>query len=271
MGELVKNSEFAVGGSALSKGFGADEFDAVISAAVKGGSRQSKFTKKKSFAPSGVGYGNGTCPRYWYYAFNGAHFDYDTPAQAIQNMDAGTASGERIAKMLDNAGLLVRAEEPVEHQDPPIFGYIDAEVEWKGETVICEVKTTKQETWNYRAVQGKAPGYQLIQLLIYMYIKNKPRGFFLLENKNDHGILIFPVRMTDENKALVESVLDWMRTVKKNADEGELPMRPFTKSSIPCKGCPVRETCFEGFKRGKVNGTDPNPGTVDLPPLEIPK
>lgn len=271
MGELVKNSDFLVGASALSKGFGADEFDAAISSAVKGNSRADKWTKKKSFAPSGVGYGNGTCPRYWYYAFNGAMFEYDTPAQAIANMDAGTASGERIAKMLDNAGLLVRAEKPAELQDPPIFGYIDAIVNWKGEEIVGEVKTTKQETWNYRAVQGKAPGYQLIQLLIYMYIENKPRGFFLVENKNDHGILIFPVRMTDENKALVEKTFDWMRTVKKNADEGELPKRPFTKSSIPCKGCPVKNTCWEGWKRGSVNGTDPNPGTVDLPALEIPK
>lgn len=271
MGELVKNDEFALGASQLSKGFGADDFDAAISAAVKSNSRQSKFTKKKSFAPSGVGYGNGPCPRYWYYAFNGAEFVYDTPAQAIANMDAGTASGERIAKMLDNAGLLEAAEVPLEHQDPPIFGFIDAVVKWKGETIIGEVKTTKQETWKYRAVQGKAPGYQLIQLLIYMYVTNKPRGFFLVENKNDHGILIFPVRMTDENKALVESVFEWMRTVKKNADEGELPTRPFTKSSIPCKGCPVRGTCWDGYKRGSVNGTDPAPGTVTLPVLEIPK
>lgn len=271
MGELVKNSEFALGASQLSKGFGADEFDAAISAAVKGGSRQNKWTKKKSFAPSGVGYGNGTCPRYWYYAFNGAEFEYDTPAQAIQNMDAGTAAGERIAGMLDKAGLLVKAEEPAELSDPPIFGYIDAVVNWKGEEIIGEVKTTKQETWNYRAVAGKAPGYQLIQLLIYMYIKNKQRGFFLVENKNDHGILIFPVRMTEENKALVERVFDWMRTVKKNADDGELPTRPFTKSSIPCKGCPVKSTCWEGWTRGKVNGTDPNPGNVTIEPLEIPK
>lgn len=271
MGELVKNNEFPLGATSLSKGFGADDFDAAISAAVKSGSRQNKWTKKKSFAPSGVGYGNGTCPRYWYYAFNGADFVYDTSAQAIANMDNGTASGQRIADMLNRAGLLVQAEQPAELSDPPIFGYIDAVVRWKGEEIIGEVKTTKQETWNHRAVKGQAPGYQLIQLLLYMYIKNKPRGFFLVENKNDHGILIFPVRMTEENKALVERVLDWMRIVKKNADEGELPIRPFTKSSTACKGCPVRNTCWAGYKRGSVNGTDPNPGNVTIEALEIPK
>lgn len=271
MGELVKNNEFPFGVTPLSRGFGVDEFDEAISAAVKGNSRQNKWTKKKSFAPSGIGYGNGTCPRYWYYAFNGADFEYDTSAQAIANMDNGTAAGVRIAKMLDNAGLLIEAEREAKLSDPPIFGYIDAVVRWKDEEIIGEVKTTKQETWTHRALQGKAPGYQLIQLLIYMYIENKPRGFFLVENKNDHGILIFPVKMTDEYKTLVEKVLDWMKVVKRNADQGELPTRPFTKSSIACKGCPVRNTCWAGWTRGSVNGTDLNPGNVTIEALNIPK
>lgn len=266
MGELVANNNFGI-----SKAFGVEEFDQAIAKAVKENSRQSKWTKKKSFAPSGIGYGSGTCPRYWYYAFNGAHFNYDTPAAAIQNMDAGTDAGKRIAKMLDKAGLLVADEVEVEIQDPPIFGYIDAVVNWQGEEIIGEVKTTKQETWNYRATQMKAPGYQLIQLLIYMYVKEKQKGFFLIENKNTHEILILPIKMTDEYKKLIEDTFDWMRKVKDNADNGELPTRPFTKSSIPCKGCPVRETCWEGWTRGKVNGTDPSPGTVTLPVLEIPK
>ena len=264
--ELVANNNFGI-----SKAFGVVEFDEAISSAVKANSRQSKWTKKKSFAPSGIGYGSGTCPRYWYYAFNGAHFNYDTPAAAIQNMDSGTDAGKRIAKMLDNAGLLVADEVEVEIQDPPIFGYIDAVVNWQGEEIIGEVKTTKQETWNYRATQMKAPGYQLIQLLIYMYVKEKEKGFFLIENKNTHEILILPIKMTPEYKTLVEDTFAWMRKVKDNADNGELPTRPFTKSSIPCKGCPVRDTCWEGWKRGSVNGTDPNPGTVTLPALEIPK
>ena len=77
--------------------------------------------------------------------------------------------------------------------------------------------------------------------------------------------------MTKENKELVERIFEWMRTVKKNADEGELPIRPFTKSSLQCKGCPVKDKCWDGVTRGSVNGKDPNPGTVDLPVLEIPK
>jgi CRISPR/Cas system-associated exonuclease Cas4 (RecB family) len=267
MSDLVGNQDF----SGLSKAFGTKEMGEALEKASAAGGRKGGFTKKKSFAPSGIGYGNGTCPRFWYYAFNGAEFVYDNTARQRANMDAGTAAGERIAKLFKDAGILNSAEFKVVHNDPPIFGYGDLAVTWQGQEMVGEVKTTKQEVWNIRQSQMKAPGYQLIQLLIYMRVLNKEKGFFVIENKNTHELLIIPVKMTEAHSKLVDDVFDWMRMVKKNADEGELPKRPFTKSSIACKGCPVRDTCWEGWKRGSVNGTDPNPGTVDLPPLEVPK
>lgn len=260
---LVYNNEHY----AISKGFGVKEFGELLEKAME---REGKFTKKTSFAPSSLGY-SGSCPRYWYYAFNGAQFSYDTEATAMANMNAGTDSGARLAKLLDKAGILVDSEVPVRHEDPPIFGYIDAEVQWKGEVIPAEVKTTKNETWNYRVTQNSVPGYQLVQLLIYMYVTGRERGFFITENKNTHELFILPVRMTEERKELIENIFDWMRKVKDNAENGELPVRPFTKSSMQCKGCPLRDVCWDGYKRGSVNGTDPNPGTVELPPLEIPK
>ena len=261
--ELVKhNEQFSI-----SRSFGTKEFGELLEKAMK---RESKWTKKTSFAPSGLGY-SGSCPRYWYYAFNGADFVYSTDAPAVANMNAGTDSGKRLAELLEKAGILVEAEKPARYSDPPIGGYIDAIVTWKGEEVLVEIKTTKSATWNYRATQNIVPGYQLIQLLIYMYVEGKDKGFFLTENKDTHEIFILPVKMTEQNKKFVEDVFDWMRKVKDNAENGELPTRPFNKSSMQCKGCAVRDTCWDGWTRGKVNGTDPAPGTVDLPVLEIPK
>lgn len=269
MGDLVKNLEFGI-----SKAFETEKFSALLEKAAKENSRQSKFTKKISFAPSGLGYGSGTCPRYWYYAFNGAFFNYDdTTAQSIQNMNNGTAAGERIANLLDQAGILVEAERPVRHEDPPIGGFIDAVVEWQGQHMIAEVKTTKESTWNYRFTNMKVPGYQLIQLLIYMRVENLDKGFFLVENKNTHEFMILPVKMTDEYSELVDRLFDWMRTIHKNALEGELPTRPFTMKSKECKSCPVWDTCWSGVASNKEKGKpgDPAPGTITLPVLEIPK
>jgi CRISPR/Cas system-associated exonuclease Cas4 (RecB family) len=272
MGDLIKNSNF----NGISGAFEADKMEEVLEAAAKDGSRQSKDTKKKSFAPSSFyDKGNGVCPRYWYYAFNGAYFEYDNTARQIANMDAGTAAGDRIAKLFDRAGLLNEAEVEVKYDDPPIYGFMDLAVTWQGEEMVGEVKTTTNESFTTRATAMKAPAYQLIQLLLYMYIFKKDKGFFVVENKNTHHLLIIPVKMTDKNREYIESVLEWMRVVYKNATEGELPTRPFTQGSFNCKSCPVRKTCWDGFektlKTKPGSGKDPNPGTVDLPVLEMPK
>lgn len=255
---------------AMSRGFGTKEFGELLETAMV---RESKEVKKTSFAPSGLGYA-GSCPRMWFYAFNGAMFEYDTAAPAMANMEAGTDAGKRLANVLDKAGILIDSEIKVTHNDPPIFGYIDAMVRWKDEVIVVEVKTTKSASWNYRATSNSVPGYQMVQLLIYMHLTGKEKGFFMTENKDTHEIFILPVKMDDEKRALVEYVLDWMRKVKKNADEGELPTRPFTNKSMQCKGCPVRNTCWEGWVRTnktKGVGADPAPGVVDLPVLEMPK
>ena len=268
MGDLIKNSGF----SGLSKAFDTAGLEALLEeASVKMG-RENKFTTKKSFAPSSFYvHGNGVCPRYWYYAFNGAEFEYENTARQRANMDSGTAAGDRIAKLFEAAGILNSAEKEVRYDDPPIFGYMDLAVTWQGEEMIGEVKTTTTEAFQTRAAKMQAPGYQLIQLLLYMKVFGKEKGFFVTENKNTHELLIVPVKMTEENSALIERVFEWMRIVHRNALEGDLPKRPFTKSSFNCKGCPVKKTCWDGWTRGSVNGTDPNPGVVDLPKLEVPK
>jgi CRISPR/Cas system-associated exonuclease Cas4 (RecB family) len=267
MSGLVYNNEHY----GLPRAFGVLELGELLEKALE---RESKWTQKKSFAPSGLGY-SGSCPRYWYYAFQGAEFVYDTAALAMQNMNNGSASGERLANMLEKSGILIEAEQEVNTIDsdelPPIRGFIDAVVNWKDDEVVVEIKTCKSSTWNSRVISNSVPGYQMVQLLIYMYATGHDKGFFMTENKDTHELFILPVKMDAENKALVERIFDWMRLVKANADDGELPTRPFNKSSMPCKGCAVRETCWDGWTRGSVNGTDPAPGTITLPVLEIPK
>ena len=186
-------------------------------------------------------------------------------------MNSGTASGERIAQLFDEAGLLNAAEVKVVHDDPPIFGFMDLAITWQGKQMIGEVKTTKTELFQTRAATMKPPGYQLIQLLIYMYLYEKDDGFFVIEDKNDHRLLIIPVKMTKKNKEYVEYVLDWMREVRAAYEADELPNRPFNKSSSECKYCPLKDDCWEGWERktAKKAGNDPMPGTIDIEPLQI--
>jgi CRISPR/Cas system-associated exonuclease Cas4 (RecB family) len=251
----------------VNRKFGIKEFNAALEKTLE---RKSEERTKVSFAPSNLGY-SGQCPRYWYYAFKGTEFSYDNDPLGVVNMNNGASAGIRIAQMLDDADILIDTEVEVTNDDPPIRGYIDAIVMWQGRETVVEIKTTRNSTFNSRVNKNMVPGYQLLQLLVYMYLTEHEYGFMLTENKDTNELFVLPVKMTENNKKLVEDTLEWMRTVKKNADEGELPTRPFNKSSPQCKGCPVRDVCWEGWTRGSVNGTDPNPGTVTIPILEVPR
>ena len=235
--------------------------------------RPAKFTQKKSFAPSGVGYGNGKCPRYWWYMFNGIDTVDDNDAVSIANMAYGTEAHARIQGLFEKAGILVDAERPLENQDPPIFGFMDAMIDVDGEHVVCEIKTTKQEAFMIREAKRTPPGYHLIQILIYMKLTDSTKGFLLYENKNTGELLVLPVYMDDANTKIVDEAFEWMKVVYEQAKH-EIPQRPFTRSSPACKYCPLAEVCWDGYtkavKTRGVVGVDPNPGTVLIPPLEVP-
>ena len=219
-------------------------------------------TKKKSFAPSKIGFGSGRCPRYWYIAFDGAPFDDPKDPKSIANMKSGIDAHERIGELLKRSSLKIESlEYPLEYSDPPIFGFVDVIIDRAGERVVGEIKTTSAESFTRRRSTMKAPDYHLIQILIYMYVLESTSGFFLYENKNTHEILLVPVYMTDENKKLVEDTFEWMRAARKAWEDRVLPTRPFTKRSKECKDCPVSAVCWESDKYGD--------GDADVEPLRL--
>lgn len=257
MSKLIKNLSFKVEHGPLD----VEKLSRIIEDAYKTYNEVVE-TKKKSFAPSKIGYGSGKCPRYWYIAFDGAPFDDPKDPQSIASMKTGIDAHERLGDLLKRSSLDVKSLEfPMEYADPPIFGFVDAVIDRAGENVIGEIKTTGSDAFTRRRSTMKAPDYHMIQILIYMYVLEAPSGFFLYENKNTHEILIIPVYMDDENKRLVEDTFEWMRNVRKAWEDRVLPMRPFTKKSKECKDCPVKAVCWEGNKYGD--------GDADVKPLRL--
>lgn len=220
--------------------------------------REQKAYKRKTFPPSGVGYGSGVCPRRWYYAFEGDAIPVDDVNVLGQaNMDYGSEAGDRIAKLFEKADILVEAERLAVSSSPPIKGFIDIVATWNDKKTIGEVKTTKQEAFTLLKASGKPRGYQLIQLLIYMKIEEAEQGFMLYENKNTGEMLIMPVYMTGENKRIIDQAFEWFQQVW---DNKELPVRPFDKTSFECRYCPFKQHCWK----------DKTDATVELPVLEVP-
>jgi len=214
------------------------------------------FKTKKTFSPSALVYGNGACARYWYLAFSGTEFIDDNDAYSIANMSSGTMSHERIQKAIEDAGIMVEKEKRIVAQDPPIFGFADAIVQWGEEQPVVEIKTMREESFAYRK-HAKPPSYHLMQLVIYMKVLGKKLGVLLYENKNSHELHAITVEPTPELIAWGEYAFDWMRTVRKQWETGDIPKKTYRSNSKVCAGCPVRDACALADK-----------GSVKIEPLE---
>lgn len=206
--------------------------------------REDKFTKKETFSPSSLGYGNATCARYWKIAFDGADFVEKTDALGIAIMSNGTFGHQRLEKVFQDAGVVEELEKEMRLQDPPIRGYIDLIVNYNGERMIGEIKTTRTEAYQHRYLTGKPKENNLLQLLIYMKAENCRWGFLFYEDKNTQEFMVIPVEMNEENEKFLEDSLDWLRKVRKAWEDGEVPNRPFRKNNKICAACPVQLTCW---------------------------
>ena len=179
--DIVKNLKFK---KHAGKHFDPEKFAQLLDESYRNTKRADGEMTKKSFSPSTLGYGHGTCPRYWYMAFSGAMFIDDNDAVAVANMAQGTQAHERLQNLIKTMPEWRAEEEEIVNEYPPIRGFIDLIMEYDLETVIGEIKTAKQEVWDQRQAEMKPKTNHLLQLLTYMKLKNAKEGFFLYENKN---------------------------------------------------------------------------------------
>lgn len=254
--DIVSNLKF----KKVTGAFDPQEFAKMLDEAYLSSKRPEQSMTKTSFSPSSLGYGSGNCPRYWYLAFTGAVFVDDNDSIAVANMAQGTQAHERLQKLIAKMGVLKHEELEIINEYPPIRGFIDLVLDWNGQEILGEIKTAKQEVWDTRQAEMKPSANHLLQLLTYMKLKDIKEAFFLYENKNTQQVLVIPVHMNDRNKKIIDDLFLWMQEVYDNFKDGDLPMRPFTKSSFSCKSCKVKKECWSGPT-----------GTVQIEPYEVPK
>ena len=263
--EIVKNLKF----KKYTGKFSPMEFGALLDEAYLATKRPDGEMQKKSFSPSSFGYGHGNCPRYWYLAFSGANFIDDNDAQAIANMKYGSEAHERLQTLIKNSTNnlfkttkinFVETEVEIKNEYPPIRGFIDLVMDWDGINVIGEIKTAKQEVWDTKQSEMAPSANHMLQILTYMKLKEVDEGFFVYENKNTQELLIMPIQMTEKNKAVIDELFIWLCEVYDNYKDGDLPMRPYTKSSYTCKNCPIKKDCWSR-----------EIGTAQIEPYEVPK
>jgi CRISPR/Cas system-associated exonuclease Cas4 (RecB family) len=238
--ELVKNMKYK-----KPQGFDPIELGKLLDEAYLKGKNVEKFMKKVSFSPSTVGYGHGTCPRYWYIAFNGTQFNDTFDSISVATMSNGVSAHERLQKIFELTGKTKEIERELKKSYPPIRGYADVVLDWDGKNIVGEIKTTNDQSFLVKEHNMKVSPNHLLQILIYMDIMETDEGFVLYENRNTQEILIIPIKMTEENREYIDSVYEWMKEVYKSWGQKELPKRPFRKNNKICSNCPVNKTCFE--------------------------
>ncbi|NDB83797.1 MAG: Dna2/Cas4 domain-containing protein [Alphaproteobacteria bacterium] len=235
-----------------------------------------KFTKKSNFSASGLTYGAGECPRYWYMMFDGAPAFDNSTAFGVANRNNGTLGHQRIQQAIELSGILdkemVMDEVPrkynkqehpamefrVKMDDPPFDGYGDVMLNINDERVIGEIKTIGNEGFEYKKRSQKPKMGHLMQLLIYMRVWKIDKGVMIYENKNNHELLTLPVVMNDHFRRWVDQAFDWMRVVYASWKKQELPQNPYRSNSKICKECPIQKACAEA-----------ETGVIKLKPLEL--
>lgn len=240
--------------------YGLKNLAKIIDASYTDGVNKKEFITKETFSPSTIGYMSGRCPRRWVMAFQGAEFDEKHASQSADNMAAGTAAHERIQNNFHYANeFTVDIEWDLWSEDPPVHGYVDMIIrDYNGFDIVVEIKTTRTEAFTIRRANNAGPDYQVLQLLLYMYLLGIDHGLLLYEDKNDHDKLLVPVEMTPENKEKMDAVVQWMREVYSTYQADLLPKRPYRKNSKECKSCPLLAWC----------GQQPE-GDLELEPLQF--
>jgi CRISPR/Cas system-associated exonuclease Cas4 (RecB family) len=237
---------------------------------------KTRFVKKNNFSASSLAYGAGECPRYWTLAFDGQITYDNSDAMGVANRTQGTLGHGRIQEAIEASGLLAQdmqmdpiprkygqqthpaMEFRVKTDDPPFDGYGDVMIDYKGERLIGEIKTIRNDEFEYRKINRRPKMAHLMQLLLYMKVWKMRKGVMIYENKNTHELLTLPVVVSEHYRAWAEEVFDWMKLVYKNWQEKQLPEIPYRSNSKICKVCPIQKACAEA-----------GDGTIKIKPMRL--
>ena len=237
---------------------------------------KTKFVKKNNFSASGLTYGAGECPRYWTLAFDGQITYDNSDATGVANRTQGTLGHGRIQEAIEASGLLAQdlemdplprkynkqthpaMEFRVKTDDPPFDGYGDVMIDYKGERLVGEIKTIRNDEFEYRKINRRSKMAHLMQLLLYMKVWKMRKGVMIYENKNTHELLTLPVVVNEHYRAWAEEVFEWMKLVYKNWQDKQLPEIPYRSNSKICKVCPIQKACAEA-----------GDGTIKIKPMRL--
>lgn len=207
-----------------------------------------KYKKIGGFHPSNTN----DCARYLVYLFRGTFVPSDVSARLQRIFDNGHATHSRLYGYLEQMGILIADEVPIntilkyEDYEIPIEGTTDGLINWQGEKII-ELKSISDAGFAQRRLFKKPKADHYKQIQIYMMASDINSGFVIYENKNTQQILVFEVTKDEE---FMNKLLKKYGKIYKAFKEGKLPKRYKSPSSEHCRYCNLKDHCWSDEDAG---------------------
>lgn len=141
---------------------------------------------------------------------------FKTDAKMRRIFDNGDRMHERYFKYFAEMGILIAAElTAVENE--LFHGRADCIITDKKDLWVVDLKSCSM--WTFNKLDDAQHDHKL-QLQLYMYYLNIPRGMLLYENKNDQNMKIFKYEL---NRPMVEKIIEEFKVLKEQIDNNIVP------------------------------------------------
>jgi CRISPR/Cas system-associated exonuclease Cas4 (RecB family) len=201
------------------------------------------WKQSNGFAPSN----SNQCPRFAVYRFRGYQQQNNILGQTRRIFDLGNRVEDAVGALFEDLGILVDSQVELDITDPvPIRGFIDFIIDWDGEKPV-ECKSINEAGFAYRKAYHKPKDEHFRQLQFYLYGKGYDSGFLLYYSKNNSEILPLLVKRDDE---FLEKTFSKYKRIYKVYEEGNLPERPYKKTSQKCEWCDAFDHCWSDNEVG---------------------
>ncbi len=152
---------------------------------------------------------------YWHYLNGDNNEKFDS--RVLRIFDNGHGVHERLQKYLKDIGVLVEAEVPVQNQEYEICGSADGIIKLRNREGVLEIKSINSNGF-YSTYEPKPE--HLIQINVYMFCLDIPRGCILYENKDNQELREFYVKLDNQ---ILDPILEKIRYIHRCIQDGKEP------------------------------------------------
>lgn len=201
-----------------------------------------KWKQSDTFAPSS----SNQCARYAVYRFRGYNQKVSFSGKTKRIFDLGNRVEDAVGDFFKKLGILTQEQVEVNSDRPPIKGYMDFEIDWDGLKPV-ECKSINDRGFLYRKTYHKPTDDHYRQLQSYLGVKDYESGFLFYYNKNDSDILPLLIKRDDK---FLEKLFKKYDKIYEVHLAGNLPERPYKKTSANCKKCDAFDHCWTDTEVG---------------------